>query len=264
MMYLTTVALLAVILSIQFRVYVQAGPIPLPATGSIPILAAAGGPKAWPVGAMDPVKRDTLQRTEGMTAKYIAKRTTATGNDDFSMHIDDAAIGSASVTDSGNNGENTTSGNHETGVGILPIPRPPPSTKRRCSDICPAIWQPLCAHNKMGDKKTFGNTCQLNFQAVAQERCADKDVDPQAKPDATIEAIEPIRKDIIERAEYATTTFLPKRATEAETIAITTTEKRGLEEGPAAGTPPELCPSSTLTLFILCTPKTGWSVYDLL
>ncbi|KAG9070490.1 hypothetical protein KI688_008026 [Linnemannia hyalina] len=227
MMYLTTLALLVAILSIQFHVYVQARPIPIP---------AAGGPKAWPVGAMHPVKRSTLQHAEDATAKYIAKRTTATGDGDFSTHIDDAAIRSASVADSDNNGENATAESHEAGVGILPIPRTPPPTKSRCSDICPAIWQPLCAHNKMGDKKTFGNTCQLN--AVAQERCADKDVDPQAKPDATIEAMEPIKKD-------ATTMFLPKRATEAEITAIVTTDTRGLEGDVTAGTPPEPCPRST-------------------
>ncbi|KAF9145972.1 hypothetical protein BGX30_005441 [Mortierella sp. GBA39] len=236
MMYLTSLTLLVVILSIQFHLYVQAGLILIPAAGPIPIPAAAGGPKAWPVGAVDPVKKDTLQRAEGATAKYIAKRTTATGDDDFSTHIDDAAIGSASATDSDNNVENAAADIHGAGAGILPIPRPPPPTKPRCSD----------------------------FQAVAQERCADKDVGPQAKPDATIEAMEPTKKDVIERAEDATTIFLPKRATEAETIAVITTEERGLEGDAAAGTLPEPCPRSTSMLFSLCAPKTGWSVYDFL
>ncbi|KAG0057147.1 hypothetical protein BGZ89_001925 [Linnemannia elongata] len=162
MLYLTTLALLLVILSIQVHVYVQAGPIPIPAASLIPIPAAAGGPKAWPVSTMNPANEDSFQRAEDETAKYITKRATATDDDDLSTYIDDAAIESTSVSNGDDKGESATTESHEAGAGILPIPRPPPPAKTRCSDVCPAVWQPLCAHNKMGDKKTFGNTCQLN------------------------------------------------------------------------------------------------------
>ncbi|KAK3809914.1 MAG: hypothetical protein JOS17DRAFT_764584 [Linnemannia elongata] len=192
MMYLMTLALLVVILSIQVHVYVQAGPIPIPAAGPIPIPAAgpipipaaAGGPNAWPVGPLDPANRDAFKRAEEDTTKYIAKRATAIDDEDFSTHVDDAAVESTSITAGDNNGESATTKSHEAGVGILPIPRPPPPTKPRCSDVCPAVWEPLCAHNKMGDKKTFGNTCLLNvwncrhhFNAYVEDykgECEDK------------------------------------------------------------------------------------------
>ncbi|KAF8935601.1 hypothetical protein BGZ47_009823 [Haplosporangium gracile] len=198
-MYLVTLTLLVITLSVQ--VQVRAGPIPISAATDTPAkteatfeamdptkmevferaedatakffakpalandddrATAPGSPKAWPVGttfkAMDPAKMDVFEHAEDATAKFIAERATTTDDGGPGANTDDDAIDSASVTDG--DGNSAATENHEGGASIRPIP---PLTKPRCSDDCPEIWQPLCAHNKLGDKKTFGNRCKLNL-----------------------------------------------------------------------------------------------------
>ncbi|KAG0314669.1 hypothetical protein BGZ97_009052 [Linnemannia gamsii] len=181
MIYMMAFAILAVALSIQ----VQAGPIPIPASKPEPEaatfeamdptkmevferaedatikfidkralpdikVAVRSEPEAAAVfEAMDPIKMEVFERAEDATAKFIAKRAVTVEGDNSSAIKDDAAIGSASVPDD-------TAEKHEAATDIKPIPPPP-----RCDIYCPDIWQPVCAHNKLGDKRTFRNTCEL-------------------------------------------------------------------------------------------------------
>lgn len=183
MMYMMIFALLAVILSIQ----VQASPISIPAaepeqdTATFEamdptkrevferaedatakfiakraltnhnIAVRAESEDAAIFEALDPTNREVFERAEDATAKFIAKRavTAETGNP--SAAADDAAIGTASVTDD-------TVEEDEVAVDIIPIP---PPIKPCNNNICPKFWQPLCAKNSQGDKKTFGNACEL-------------------------------------------------------------------------------------------------------
>ncbi|KAF9126595.1 hypothetical protein BG015_004676 [Linnemannia schmuckeri] len=149
MMYLVILVLLVITLSVQ--VQVLASPIPFPAA-----IDAKTQPEAT-FEAMVPTKIEVFERAEVAIAKFIAERATITDDDESGAHTDDAAVGSAFADGDGNS---AATENHETGAGITPIP---PPTKPGCIDICPAVWEPLCAHNKLGDKKTFGNRCKLNL-----------------------------------------------------------------------------------------------------
>lgn len=104
----------------------------------------------------------------------------------------------------------------------------------------------------------------VSIQAVMQELRACKVTDPQAEPDATLVAMEPIKRSVFERAEETTTMSLAKLATEEETVTTTTTERRGLEEDDATGTLPEPCLKEYLDVVqpaCVCQ-KQQWSVYD--
>ncbi|KAG0283721.1 hypothetical protein BGZ96_011891 [Linnemannia gamsii] len=184
MMYMMAFALLAVILSIQ----VQAGPIPIPAAEPEPdaatfeamdptkmevferaedatakfiakraltndkIAVRAEPEAAVTFDAMDPTKREVFERAEDATAKFIAKRDVAVETGDPGANPDDAAIGTASVTDD-------TAEKHKAAVNIIPIPPP----IKPCPVACPMVRKPLCAHNRRGEKRTFGNACELGI-----------------------------------------------------------------------------------------------------
>ncbi|KAF9419745.1 hypothetical protein BGZ76_004199 [Entomortierella beljakovae] len=52
----------------------------------------------------------------------------------------------------------------------------------KCTEICPTIYQPVCGQSKNGEKRTFGNACELNafncqhsadpFLYIAENECA--------------------------------------------------------------------------------------------
>ncbi|KAG0374317.1 hypothetical protein BGX24_010555 [Mortierella sp. AD032] len=88
--------------------------------------------------AMDPSKMVAFERAEDATAKFLAKR--AIDDDrDFSARDDDGK----------------SSEKYET---TRPLPRPP-----ICSQICTDEFDPLCAYNSKGVKRTFVNECELRL-----------------------------------------------------------------------------------------------------
>ncbi|KAG0274154.1 hypothetical protein BGZ95_010051 [Linnemannia exigua] len=99
-----------------------------------PTATTTDGPKTEAVfEPMDPSKMVAFESAEDATAKFLAKRATKDDRD-FSVRVDD------------------DSEKHET------IRPPPPPI---CLEVCPDVYDPLCAKNSKGFRKTFGNECEL-------------------------------------------------------------------------------------------------------